>query len=329
MSPLVRALAFALAFAGLQALNAVPAQAQAKYPVRPVTIVVGLSAGSAIDLVVRLLAEQVGPKLGQPFVIDNVIGSNGILPGMRVAKAEPNGYTLGSYTNAVQTILPHMGQRLQFDPIKDFIPITMLGFLPSLLIVNQDLPAQSLRELIDLAKKSPGKLNYGSAGFGSWQHLAMEQLKGETGMDLTHVPYRSAAQAVQAVATGDVNVFWTPISVARPFMDAGKVRPLALGEDARSPELPDVPSVTEMGLSGIGYSVWSAIYAPAGTPDDIVERLRKEFTEALGQPEMRKRIAGFGLVVRTGHGEAFMEKVHKEGALMATAIKRLGVAPQQ
>ena len=325
----IRSFALTLGLAGMQLLLAQGANAQAKYPSRTVTIVVGLSAGSAIDLVVRLLAEQVAPKLGQTFVIDNVIGSNGIVPGMRVAKAEPNGYTLGAYTNAVQTILPHMGQRLQFDPIQDFIPITMLGFLPSLLIVNQDLPVKSLRELIDLAKKNPGKLNYGSAGFGSWQHLAMEQLRGETGMDLTHVPYRSAAQAVQAVATADVNAFWTPISVARPFMEAGKLRPLVLGEDERSPELPDVPTVTETGLGGIGYSVWSAIYAPAGTPAEIVERLRVEFTAALEQPDMRRRIASFGLVVRTAHGDDFMQKVHKEGALMATTIKRLGVAPQR
>jgi tripartite-type tricarboxylate transporter receptor subunit TctC len=327
--PLVmRAFVIAMALAGALVFPP-PAGAQSPYPNRNVTIVVGLSAGSAVDLVVRVLAERIGPRLGQPIVIDNVIGSNGVLPGMRVAKAEPNGYTLGAYTNAVQTILPHMGQRLQFDPIKDFVPITMLGFLPSLLIVNSDLPARTLPELIALAKQSPGKLNYGSAGFGSWQHLAMEQLKGETGMELTHVPYRSAAQAVQATATADVNAFWTPISVAKPFMDAGKVRALAIGEEERSNELPDVPSVTESGLSGIGYSVWAAVYAPAGTPGPIVERLRKEFTEALAQPEMVQRIAGFGLVVRTASGDEFMRKVDKEGDLMAATIKRLGVSPQQ
>jgi tripartite-type tricarboxylate transporter receptor subunit TctC len=328
MPTVVRAFAAALAVTGTLVAGS-PAGAQTQFPTRPITIVVGLSAGAAIDLVVRVLADHVAPKLGQPIVIDNVIGSNGILPGMRLAKAEPNGYTLGAYTNAIQTILPHMGQKLQFDPIKDFIPITMLGFLPSLLIVNSDLPAQTLPELIALAKKSPGKLNYGSAGFGSWQHLAMEQLKGETQMELTHVPYRSAAQAVQATATGDVNAFWTPIAVARPFMEAGKVRALALGEEQRSPELPDVPSVSEAGLKGIGYSVWSAIYAPAGTPDAVVERLRKEFTEALARPEIIKRSADFGLIVRTAHGDEFMQKVHQEGALMAATIKRPGVSPPQ
>ena len=298
------------------------------YPTRPITIVVGLSGGSAIDLVVRVIADEIAPKLGQPIVVDNVIGSNGVLPGMRLAKAEPNGYTLGTYTNAVQTILPHMGQRLQFDPVKDFVPVTMLGFLPSVLLVNADLPVRTLPELIALAKKSPGKLNYGSAGFGSWQHLAMEQLKGETGMDITHVPYRAAAQAVLAIAAGDVNVFWTPIAVAQPFIDAGKVRAIAIGEESRSAELPDVPSVVELGLNGIGYSVWSAIYAPAGTPEPIVARLRAEILAALEKPELRKRIAGFGLVVRTAHGDAFMEKVNKEGALMAATIQRLDMLPK-
>jgi tripartite-type tricarboxylate transporter receptor subunit TctC len=329
MSVFLRALAVALALGCTSPVVSQNAHAQAKYPTRPINIIVGLSAGSAIDLVVRLLADKVGPKLGQPIVIENVIGSNAILPGLRVAKAEPNGYTLGAYTNAMQTILPHMGQKLQFDPITEFVPITMLGFLPSLLIVNSELPARSVKELVALAKASPGKFNYGSAGFGSWQHLAMEQLKGETGMDLTHVPYRSAAQAVQATATGDVNAFWTPISVARPFMEAGKVRALALGESERSPEMPDVPALTELGLQGSGYSVWSAIYAPAGTPPEVVERLRLEFEQALSPPETRKRIADFGLVVRTGHGDGFMQKVRQEGELMATTIKRLGVAPPQ
>jgi tripartite-type tricarboxylate transporter receptor subunit TctC len=311
------------------ALLLAPARAQEQYPNRPITAVVGFSAGAAIDLVVRVIADKVAPKLGQPIVVENVVGSNGILPGLRVAKAAPDGYTIGAYTNAMQTILPHMGQKLQFDPLKDFEPITMLGFLPSLLIVNSALPVKSLPELIALAKKEPGKLNYGSGGYGSWQHLAMEQLKGETGMDLTHVPYRSAAQAVQATATGDVNAFWTPISVARPFLQSGKVRALALGENERSPEMPDTPAMPELGLGGIGYSVWSAVYLPAGTPTAIVERLRKEFTLALEDPETRRRIAGLGLVVRTAHGEAFMRTVKQEGDLMAATIKRLGVAPPQ
>jgi tripartite-type tricarboxylate transporter receptor subunit TctC len=206
----------------------------------------------------------------------------------------------------------------------------MLGFLPSLLIVNSELPVQSLQDLIALAKKQPGKLNYGSAGFGSWQHLAMELLRQETGMDLTHVPYRSAAQAVQATATGDVNAFWTPIAVARPFMQAGKVRALAIGESERSPEMRDTPALPELGLKGTnGYSVWSAIYAPAGTPKEIVETLRKEFEAAMLEPETRRRIASFGLVVRTGHGEEFMRKVREEGDLMAATIKRLGGPPPQ
>jgi tripartite-type tricarboxylate transporter receptor subunit TctC len=157
----------------------------------------------------------------------------------------------------------------------------------------------------------------------------MEQLKQETGMELTHVPYRSAAQAVQATATGDVNAFWTPIAVARPFMDAGKVRALALGESERSPEMPDTPALSEVGLKGVGYSVWSALYAPAGTPAPIVERLRKAFETELADADVRKRIASFGLIVRTGFGDEFMRKVRDEGTLMAETIKRLGGPPPQ
>jgi tripartite-type tricarboxylate transporter receptor subunit TctC len=311
--------------AGAVALPALSRIASAQaYPAHPVTIVVPLQAGTASDLVIRVLVDKMSPRIGQPIIVDNVAGGGGGLGAQRVAKAPPNGYVLGAFNNGVHTILPYLGTRLGFDPFKDFVPITLLVGIPSVLIVNSVLPVRSLSELIALAKQSPGKLNYASVGPGSPQHLAMEQLKEAAGIDLTHVPYRGGGQATLAIAQNEVNAFWIATSVALPFIQAGTVRALAVGETHRIPTLPDVPTAAEAGLPGYAYAPWLALFAPAGTPVSVVDFLRRQFTDALSEPDVRERLAAQGLEGRTSTGEQLATLIADEARRMEPFAKRIG-----
>jgi tripartite-type tricarboxylate transporter receptor subunit TctC len=307
---------------------AASAASQTTYPTRVVTLIVPLQAGTASDLVGRVLAEKVGGKLGKQIVVENITGGGGGVGAQRVAKSEPDGYTLGAFNNGVHTILPHMSTRLQFEPTRDFAPITLLAGFPSVLIVNRDLPATSLKDLIALAKQSPGKLNYASVGVGSPQHIAMEQLKADAGIDMTHVPYRGGAQATQAISTGEVNAFWIATSVALPFIQAGAVRAIAVGERERTKTLPDVPTVAESGLPEYEYSPVLALFAPTGTPSDILSLLHREFTDALRQPDVIKRLQAAGLEPRTSSPAELQKWLQTESVRMAPVVKRVGASDQ-
>lgn len=302
------------------------ASAQDSYPTRPITFIVPLQAGTASDLVARVVADRVSRSIGQPIVIENVVGGGGGIGARRVAVADRAGYTIGAFNNGVPAILPHMGGNLGFDPLKDVEPVTLLAGFPSVLIVNKDLPVKNLQDLIAYAKKNPGKLNYASVGAGSPQHLAMEQLAAEAGIEMAHVPYRGGAQATQAISVGEVNAFWIALSVAKPFIDAGTVRAIAIGERKRIAALPDVPTVRESGLSDYEYSPWLGLYVTAGTPKPIVERLYKEFTAALNDPDVRERIAKSGLEVRMSTGAELLALSQEESKQMAKLIPRLNLA---
>jgi tripartite-type tricarboxylate transporter receptor subunit TctC len=317
--------------AGAAALPAVSGVARAQaYPARPVTIVAVAAPGAASDLVVRVLAEKLSPRIGQPIIVDNVAGGGGGLGAQRVAKASPNGYVLGALNNGVHTILPYLGTRLGFDPFKDLVPITLLVGIPSVLIVNSALPVRSLSELIALAKQSPGKPNYASVGPGSPQHLAMEQLKEAAGIDLTHVPYRGGPQAALAIAQNEVNAFWIATSVAIPFIQAGTVRALAVGEPHRIPTLPNVPTVAEAGLPGYSYAPWLGLFAPASTPVPTTDFLRRQFSDALSELDVRVRLAAQGLEARTSTGEQLAALIVDEARRMepfCQTCRPNGIAP--
>jgi tripartite-type tricarboxylate transporter receptor subunit TctC len=301
--------------------------AQEAFPGRNVSIVVPLQSGTASDLVARVLADKLTVKLGRPVLVENVVGTGGAIGAQRLARSKPDGHTVGAFNNGVQTILPQMGSGgapLQFDPMKDIVPITLLARFPSVLIVDKDLPIKSLHELIALSNQEPGRLNYASVGIGSPQHLAMEELKSITGMNLNHVPYRGGAQAVTAVVAGEVNVFWIATSVALPFIRSGKVRAVAVGERARTKMLPDVPTVRELGLD-YEYSPWLALYAPAGSPDAIRERLRKEVTEVLLDVEAREKLAAAGIEAQASTAQEVGAMVAEESDRMTKVISQLGL----
>jgi tripartite-type tricarboxylate transporter receptor subunit TctC len=310
--------------AGALVAATVPSSAQSNYPNRPITLIVPLQAGTASDLVARILAQDVGERVGKSIVIENIIGGGGGIGAARVARSTPDGYTLGAFNSGIHTILPYTGMKLGFEPFEDLLPITVLARFPSVLIVNPDLPVKNVAELIALAKKDPGKLNYASVGVGSPQHVAMEQLKADAGIDMLHVPYRGGAAATQAIATGEVNVFWIAVSVAQPFIEAKTVRAIAVGDDVRIKILPDVPTVGET-IKGYDYMPIFALFAPKGTPPEVVAYLHKEFTTSLNKPEVIKRLEAAGLEAHTSSPAELQAALDKEAKRLGPLVKKLGI----
>lgn len=302
----------------------VPATAQSNYPNRPITLIVPLQAGTASDLVARVLTQDIGDRTGKTILIENIIGGGGGIGAARVARSAPDGYTLGAFNSGIHTILPYTGMKLGFEPFTDLMPITVLARFPSVLIVNPGLPVNNVAELIALAKKDPGKLNYASVGVGSPQHVAMEQLKADAGIVMQHVPYRGGAAATQAIATGEVNVFWIAVSVALPFIQAKTVRAIAVGDDVRTKIFPDVPTVGET-IKGYDYMPIFALFTPKGTPPDVTAYLHKEFTTSLKKPEVIKRLETAGLEAHTSSPAELQAALDKEAKRLGPLVKKLGI----
>jgi tripartite-type tricarboxylate transporter receptor subunit TctC len=283
----------AAAAAGAMVLALVAPQdvyAQA-YPVRPVTIIVPTTAGGGTDIISRLIGEQLSKQLGQPFVVENRPGAGLVVGTVAAAKAAPDGYTLLAGLNGSMAVNPSLFSKLAYDPVRDFTPVAMLADYPFLVVVNNDLPAKSIKELIELAKSKPGQINYASAGNGTGQHLSTELFKMMTGTNLTHVAYRGAQPAYLDVISGRVPVFFDNMSGAMSLVKGGKVRALAITSKERSALMPDVPTVAESGVPGFEYHTWFGLWAPKNTPRPIVERLHAEVRKALDDPKVRDRVA--------------------------------------
>jgi tripartite-type tricarboxylate transporter receptor subunit TctC len=283
----------AAAAAGAMVLALVAPQdvyAQA-YPVRPVTIIVPTTAGGGTDIISRLIGEQLSKQLGQPFVVENRPGAGLVVGTVAAAKAAPDGYTLLTGLNGSMAVNPSLFSKLAYDPVRDFTPVAMLADYPFLVVVNNDLPAKSIKELIELAKSKPGQINYASAGNGTGQHLSTELFKMMTGTNLTHVAYRGAQPAYLDVISGRVPVFFDNMSGAMSLVKGGKVRALAITSKERSALMPDVPTVAESGVPGFEYHTWFGLWAPKNTPRPIVERLHAEVRKALDDPKVRDRVA--------------------------------------
>jgi tripartite-type tricarboxylate transporter receptor subunit TctC len=295
------------------------------YPARPITLVVAVQAGTAGDLVGRVLAESVGGKFGQRIVVENILGAGGAIGAQRVARANPDGYTIGLFNNGVHAILPNMGTPMGFDPWTDLAPVTLLVETASVLIASPNLKANSLRELIAMAKAAPDKLTYASVAFGSPQHLAMEQLKSDAGIEMLHVPYRGGAQATMAIAQSEIDVFWINTSVALPFIEAGKVRPLAVGSRQRVSVLPDVPTVREQGLLNYEYTGLYTLFAPARTPQPIIDTLSKAFAEGLNDPKVVAILKQQGFTPHPTTGAEVTEMLRQDNARIAPIMKRIGM----
>jgi tripartite-type tricarboxylate transporter receptor subunit TctC len=273
--------------------------AQAKFPSRPITLVVPTAPGGSTDFTARLIAEPLSRALGQPVVVDNRAGASGNIGNALVARAKPDGYTLLVSYSGYQVGNPHLFKKSGWDPIKDFAPVAMLTRAPQVVAASMNVPANSLGELIAYAKANPGKVNYASSGNGSIQHIAGELFKQLTGTFITHIPYRGSGPAVQDLLGGQVDVhITTPASVVS-HIKAGKLKGLAVTSADRLSALPQVPTATEAGLKGFALDSWFALYAPAGTPPEIVAQLNAEVAKILANPDVKKKAEDSGTTVET------------------------------
>ena len=285
---MVRTLAVA-AFCAAFLIQASGALAQA-WPVKPIRLMVPFPPGGSTDIVARIVAQKLSERLGQSFVIENRGGAGGTLGTATVAKAAPDGYTLTVASTSTHVVAPGVYAKLDYDPVRDFAPVGLMAVSPYLLVVNPSVPAKTLAELIALAKKQPGKLNYASAGIGSTTHLAMEMLKYASKTYMLHIPYNGNGPAGTAVIGGQVEILFGSLPALLPHAKSGRARALAVGTPKRSPSLPDVPTVAESGYPGFDASLWLAIMAPAGTPQAIIERLNKELVAIVSAADTREAL---------------------------------------
>ncbi|RYF41412.1 MAG: tripartite tricarboxylate transporter substrate binding protein, partial [Comamonadaceae bacterium] len=276
---------FALSLSkGLIALGAVcalAAQAQTAYPTKPIRIIVPLAAGSAVDNAARIVAEKMSRNMGQGIVIENQAGAAGLIGAGAVAKAAPDGYTLGGFNDSIMTMLPNMQAKMPWDILKDFEPVSLVATVEWGLVVNAEAPQRSAGDLIAAAKAAPGRINYGSGGNGSPQHIAMALFDSQAGVQMTHVPYKGATQAAMGVAGNEVHAAFQGIATVNALVKAGKLRLIGVTTPRRMPQFADVPTVGESGLPGFEFNSWFALMAPAGTPKAITSQLAAEVQKAL------------------------------------------------
>src|SRR5262245_6189115 len=270
------------------------------WPAKPVRLMVPFPPGGSTDIVARIVAQKLGERLGQSFVIENRGGAGGTIGTALIAKSAPDGYNLMVGSTSTHVVAPSVYAKLDYDPVKDFAPVGLMAVSPYLLVVNPSLPAKTLKEFVDLAKKQPGKLNYASAGVGSTTHLAMEMLKLASSTYMLHIPYNGNGPAGTAVIGGQVEALFGSLPALLPHAKGGPARPLAVGTPNRSPSPPEVPTVAESGYAGFDASLWLAIFAPAGTPPAIVERLNKELNALIAAADTREAFDKAGTEPLTG-----------------------------
>ena len=312
------------ALAGLLFACAAAAGAAADYPDHPLRLIVPQAAGSATDTVARILAPEMSKSLEQVVIVENRPGGALTIGIDAVAKAAPDGYTIGMGPIGALAITRHMVAKLPYDIERDLQPIALIARGNMLLAVSPSLPVKSVRELIDLAKKMPGKLTNASSSNGSPGHVAGELFKYMTGTDIVHVPYKGGAMAINDLIAGHVQVMWESLNSISPYARSGKVRPLAVSGARRSPAFPDLPTIAEAGVPGYEASTWSGVIGPAGLPRPIVDRLNAAVNEAIRSPLFVERFAIIGDEPAGGTPEQFAETIRRDSARWAEVIKRSG-----
>ncbi len=312
-----------LSLLALSLLACTTAGAQPAFPNKPVTLVVPFPAGGALDIVARALAEEMRKHLGQPVIVDNRAGAGGTVGSAQVARAPADGYTILLGSVATHAIAPGVYRNLTYDALKDFAPITQVTASPLLLASSATLNVKSLPELLAAARAQPGKLNYGSTGNGTAVHLAGAMLQSAARLDVVHVPYKGGPQAVNALITGEVAYMVVNVELVLPQVQGGKARALAVTGKRRLAALPDVPTMSEAGLGDVDASTWFGLFAPAGTPKDVVGRLQRDATTALRT--LKESFAKQGDETVASTPDEFAAHVRAEHAGWGKLIKDLGV----
>jgi tripartite-type tricarboxylate transporter receptor subunit TctC len=295
------------------------------FPTKPVRIVVAYPAGGGIDVMARQIAGKLSGPWGQPVVVENKPGANTILAADAVAKAVPDGHTILFTTDATFSINPHLYAKLPYDAQRDFIPVTMLVLLQQMLVAHPSLPANSLSELIALAKQKPGSINYASYGSGSQPHLAGEMLKHKAGIDIVHVPYKGISLAVPAVIAGEVQLTFSGIATGMGPVKAGRIKALAIGGKSRSPLLPQVPTFAELGFPEVETHAWFGLFLPAGSPNEATTRIFQDTKKILEDPEFRqKQLIERGYEVMGSSPDEFAAYMKKDSESRQLAVKISG-----
>lgn len=303
----------------------VSAAAQSGYPNKPIHMIVPLAAASAVDNAARIVAQRMSINMGQQIVIDNQPGASGLIGADKVAKAVPDGYTIGGFNDSVMTMLPNLYPKMPWDILKDFEPVSLVATVEWGLVANNSAPFKSAGDLIAAAKANPGKIFYGSGGNGSPQHIAMALFAASAGITMTHVPYKGATQAALDIAGGQVPVGFQGLATVTSLVRGGKLKLLAVTTPKRLPQFADVPTISESGLPGFEFNSWFTIMAPAGTPKDIVARLNAEIVKALADPEVREKLNAQGLTVRGSSAEELGTATREQLAKYARLIKQAGI----
>ncbi len=302
---------------------AAPVAAQS-YPSKPINMIIPLQAGSAVDAILRTVANKMAENMGQSIVVENQPGAAGAIGTERLAKATPDGYTIAGLNDGSLTMLPNL-RKVGFDPLNSFEPVSLVAEISWVLIAHPDFEAKSVQALIALAKARPGRIDYSSGGNGSPQHVAMEVFKAANNLYMTHIPYRGATQSAMDVMSGQIPVSFSALSIVISHIKAGKLRALAVGNPSRSPLLPDVPTVAESGIPGYAFATWGGIFLPKGAPKAIVDRLHAETVKAVNDPTVRERLTSQGLIPR-GSTPAELAQATKTGlAKMGEVIKAAGI----
>ena len=301
-----------------------PLAAAQAYPDKPIRVIVPVPAGGTPDVVARMVAPGLSTLLGQQLVIDNRGGAGGLIGAELAAKAIPDGYTLFFSSPGSLTILPHLQKQVAYDALKDFAPISLVSIGPFLLITHPSVPARTVKELIALARAEPGKLNYASAGNGAANHLAMELFKSMAGVNVTHVPYKGAPQAVTDLIGGSVNLMFNSIPPVLQHIKTGRLRLLGVASAKRSPQLPDVPTISEAGVPGYEAITWFGLLAPAKTPKAIIGRLNDVMVKVVHAPDLKSQLEIQGYDPVGSSPEAFAAFIRAESEKYAKVVKFSG-----
>lgn len=309
--------------AALAALSGGGALAEA-YPSKPVRMIVPFPPGGVIDIVGRVIAEPLGHRLGQPVVVDNRAGAAGTIGVEAGAKSPPDGYTLTLGTTGTLASAPALYPALGYDPLKSFAPIGLATTAPFLVVAHPSVPAESLRELVDLARAKPNQLSFGSVGSGSPPHIAGEMFKAGAGVELLHVPYKGLPTAVADLLAGRTQVMFNQLAPFQAHVAAGKLKALAVAGPQRVAQLPGVPTAAEAGFPGYEVSIWSGLLAPSATPQDIVSRLNQELSAVLASKEVQEKLSAQGFEVSRGTPEQFASLIVSETAKWSRAIRTSG-----
>ena len=312
------------------AIGSVPvaAHAQSGYPNKPIRMIVPLAAASAVDSAARILTQKMSMNMGQQIIVENQPGASGQIGADRVAKAAPDGYTIGGFNDSIMTMLPNIQKNLPWNILKDFEPVSLVATVEWGLVATPNSPYKTAADVIQAAKAAPGKIDYGSGGNGSPQHIAMALFAANAGVTLTHVPYKGATQAALGVAGGEVHLAFQGLATVTSLVGGNKLKLLAVSTKNRMPQYPNVPTVSESGLNDFQFNSWFTIVAPAGTPKEIINRLNAEILKALNDPEVQEKFNAQGLTPRGSSPQELAAATKDQLARYGQLIRNAGITAE-